>query len=342
MVNTNKARTALQAQEVRKGKTATPPKATPRGAKEEKRTVGTGLYALKGSAVSLDVGPRVINEWFKDDIKIDALTNEINTLKGQKRYDRLADLTLAIVKAAEHDDKIDLTATVSTDKKAKEKLNNLLGVALGFKEVKQAEPDKNGTVVDVIVFSESVADCFPMPGETEKNTANLQKKTTFRSNFTTQLSKCAQAALGIIEKGITAKRDKSGTLMISGPEVKKHFGADNVLLNEKQKVGEGDAKVELAAKPSFTELAVMGAASQGAAVTGGDGGQHRTRQTGTVQPEVQAANKAAKTMTAGAAVENVCKILMQALEKLTDKLEKSTIEALESAANAIEVKLEND
>jgi hypothetical protein len=340
MVNTNKAKAALQERAATKTKPARGSKPTPRGGPAEP-TIGTGLYVLNKRAVSLDVGPKIINEWFNDDKRIDVLTSEINNLKGQKRYDRLTDLTLAVVKAAENDSRIDLADIVGSDKKAKEKLNALLGVALGFRVVKQSEPDRNGTIVDVIVNAPAVAESFPMPGENEKNCPDFQKKTTFRSNFTTQMNKVIQAALGIIEKGITAKRDKSGTLMISGPEVKKHFGADNVLLNEKQKVGEGDNKVELAAKPSFTELAVMGATSLGANVSGGDGGQHRSRQTGTVRPAVAEANKAIRNQTPAQACAAICGLLVKAIEKITDKLDKTTIDALESASNAIEVVLEN-
>src|SRR5260370_36227051 len=104
-----------------------------------------------------------------------------------------------------------------------------------------------------------------MTGESEKTPPDWKRRRPFYQNFLTQVKKCAQAAHAIIEKGIKAEFNaKAGTMMISGPEVRKHFGQDRVLLDERKTIGDGDAKVELSEKPSFPALANMARAAVGA------------------------------------------------------------------------------
>jgi len=304
-----------------------------------------GIVSLRKSALSLDVGPRVINALFHSEQRLSELTEEMHALKGAKRYEQLTALTLAIQKAAKADSSIDLTIAYSGDTKAMARLNDQLGVALGFREVKLGEPDKNGIAYDVVVTSQAVKDAFPMPGENEKNCVNFARKNTFRSNFMTQLKKCTQAAHALVEKGIEAKFDeKAGTMMISGPAVKKHFGQERVLLDEKKTVGTGDAKVELSEKPSFTALANIGGAAVGAsAATGAGGAQHRGNQPGTVAGTLAKEAQAAATgkESVDAAIVIICKSLHTALTKASATLSKAAIGALEEVANAIEVKLAN-
>jgi hypothetical protein len=302
-----------------------------------------GIVAVKRSALSVDVGPRVIHALWNNSSREMEITDELNQLQGRKQYEQLSQLTMAIIKAARADKSIDLSVLYEGEKKAMEKLNNQLGIALGFREVK-SEPDKNGVVYESVVTSASVGDCFPMPGETETNTTDFNRKRTFRSNFLTQLKKCAMGAHSAIEQNIDVKFDeKAGTLLISGPAVKKHFGQERVLLDERKTVGLGDARVELSEKPSFTSLGHIGAAALGvASVTGA--GNHRTRQAGTVGGTLAAGAAKAAEVTGkeslDAAILTICKSLRTALEK-TKELSKNAVAALEETKNAIEVRLAN-
>jgi hypothetical protein len=322
-----------------------PPKGRAETAAEKAANETTGgLVPIKKSALSLDVGPRVIHALFANSERLDAITEEMHILK--KSYAQLSELTAAITKAAKADTSIDLTSAFSGEVKQIAKLNNQLGIALGFRVVRKGEPDKSGVAYDAVVTSESVADCFPMPGEDKKLPA-IRRKETFRSNFMTQLKKCAMAAHAIIENDIDARFDtKAGTLLISGPAVRKHFGQERVLLDERKTVGSGDAKVELSEKPSFTALANIGAASQGVApaVAGSGGAQHRGNNPGTVGgTQAVAATKAAEVTgkeSIDAAILTICKALRTTLEKAKE-LSKNAIAALEETKNAIDVRLTN-
>jgi hypothetical protein len=347
-LGTNPRATTVAAKVATVTKVATKP--VPQGRAEtaaEKAANATtgGLVPIKKSALSLDVGPRVIHAMFSGDTRVNELTQEIRGLKS-KQYMQLAELTTAVWKAAKADSNIDLTAAYSGDTKQMGKLNNQLGIALGFREVRLGEPDKTGVVYESVVTSKSVGDCFPLPGETEKNSPNYLRKRTFQTNFMTQLKKCAQSAHAALVTGMEVKVDaKAGTLMIAGPAVKKHYGQDRVLLNEKKTVGEGDAKVELSEKPSFTSLANIGGATLGVQPAEGAGGaHHRGKQPGTVGGTlvVQAVDavKATGKETTDQAIVTICKMLQQAIDKTKD-LSKAAIVALEEIQNAIEVKLAN-
>ena len=331
--------------------TQTAPRPAPKGRAEtaaEKAANETtgGLVRVKKTALSLDVGPRVIHALFKTEVRKSEITEELAQINRMKGYEQLSELTSAIVKAATADHGIDLTVTFSGDTKQMEKLNDKLGIALGFREVKTAT-DKNGIQYEAVVVSPSVADCFPMPGETEENCPTFTRKKTFKSNFITQLKKCAMAAHAIIDQKIVTKYDaKAGTLLISGPAVKKHFGQERVLLNEKKTVGEGDAKVELSEKPSFTALANIGGASHGVAPAPGAGGaHHRGNQPGTVGGTLASAASKASTVTGkeglDAAIITICKSLNTALDKMKEPLSKHAIASLEEVKNTIEVRLAN-
>jgi len=331
---------------------ADPTKPTPQGraetAAEKAANASTGgLVPLKKGALSLDVGPRVIAALFGFDQRASALSQELHELKGTKRYEQLTDITLHILKAAKADNRVDLTTAYSGDPKVWGKTLNQIGVALGFREEKVGAVGKNGVATSSVVTSPSVAKYFPMTGETDKNTPDWQRKRTFYTNFLTQVKKCAQAAHAIMEKGIKAEfNQKAGTMMISGSEVRKHFGQERVLLDERKTIGEGDAKVELSEKPSFQALANMGAVVAGAGIEPG-GGEHRGARAGNIAGGMaqgaaqQTAGVVAGKMTMGDAVGSICKTLVQAIEKMTpkDKLSDDAVAQLEAAQNAIETLL---
>ena len=144
------------AAKVATAKVTKPPQGRPENAAERAANETTGgLVPIKKSALSVDVGPRVIHAMFGMEERVGALVEELHTLRGVKRYEQLSELTLAVAKAARADNNIDLAATYSGDKKAMEKLNDQLGIALGFREVK-SNVDRNGLTYEVAVTGESV------------------------------------------------------------------------------------------------------------------------------------------------------------------------------------------
>lgn len=309
----------------------------PAGAAEGGSTPNA-IIKLKNSALSTDIGPRAIAIMAgekADEAEIVRLNQDI----AAKRYEAQSIITEGIVKAALADDRVDLSLAFSSDTKQKEYLNNQIGLALGFREIVRGEPDKNGVAWDKFVNAKAVAQYLPMPGETEENTPNFRVKNTFRGNFITRVQQCAKAAAAIIENKMTAKYDKTaGTLMISGPAVKKHFGQDNVLLDQKQRVTAKDGKpVDLSEKPSFTALAAMGAVAHGK-----EGAVPRGSNTrGAGAPVGKGTGKGIVALSPSAALESMAKAFVTTIEKLDQALSKSTIAALESVMNACEVKLAN-
>ena len=137
------------------------------------------------------------------------------------------------------------------------------------------------------------------------------------------LTKCIQSAISIVDDGIKMTMDKqSGTLQLSGPTVKDHFGEATVLLNEKQtqqrldKKGNVVGETKLKVKPSFTEMARRAAEAHGKQLT-----KRVDSRTATVDPAKH--------------VADLCNMLVKALEKVENPSE-TLKKALESAANAID------
>jgi len=280
---------------------------------------GRVVATVNAKALSVDVGPRVIAglaQAYSDEAKAHDLMRGVQA----KRYDLMASTTEAIVKAAKVDKTIDLTAVFAGDAKRMNTLNDQLGLALGVREVRSFE-NAQGVKQDRIVYAKAVAKFFPSPSDA-KNSDEARRKGTLRSNFVHMLKKCTQAAVAIIERKIDMEVDKeTGTLLLSGPAIRKQFGSDEVLLNEKQTVGEGDSAVKLIEKPSFTALAAAAGTDHGAAVKRGT--NTRSAKIGTNKPD--------------ALVLELAKGMIAALGKLkkenvTDKVR----EVLDSVQSAID------
>lgn len=325
------------------GRNKTPPsrQSAPKGKPEvaAEKAGQTAIIQLKKAALSVDVGPMVIASLDAVNKQEAAANQALEEVKG-KRYDLLAKTTQAIVKAAKGDSSIDLGAVFSGDPKQMGALNDKLGLALGFREIITTEKDKNGVAWQKVVTAKAVSKYFPIAGE-DKNTPEYKRKDTLRGNFLHMLKKCAQGAAAIIEKGINTKYDpKQATLVISGPAVVKQFGQDNIALDEKKTRGEGDGKVELNEKPSFTALAAMGAEGYGAEVTRGN--TSRSAKIGTTGgAAVAGATPRGVNLTMGQAIVQIAKSLVGAVEKYTEKMTPEVKTALQSAQSAIEVKLSN-
>lgn len=275
------------------------------------------IVTLKAGALSRDVGLKVLSALAKADTdKAKAETMIIEST--QKRRDALAMMTLALAKAAQADETINLAAVFRDDSKAKDLLFRQCRIALGIEEYRQV--GKGDKQVMKCVLTKECEKFFPIKGKDNKDTEEGRAKETFRANFTAQLRKAIGAASGLNERGIKAKEDKeTGTLLISGPEVEKTFGKSEVLLNEKLKDGETTLKV----KPSFTELSRIGERAAGI---------NKPRPPGTPSTPSPVA------VDPDTAVVSQCNVLTGTINKLGDLTAKQR-EALESLASVIATKL---
>lgn len=273
---------------------------------------------VNSKALSVDVGPAVIAGLAKS-YQDEAKANELMQAVESKRYDLLAQTTAAIVKAAKADQNIDLSAAFSGDAKKMNLLNDQIGLALGFREVTVLPATDKAAEIKRIGYAKSVQKYFPGPKD-DKNSKEGKQKATLRSNFLHLVKKCAQAASGIIATDTEIVTDKaSGTLQLTGPAIKKTFGAETVLLNEKQTVGEGEAAVKLTAKPSFTAVAKIGAEAAGKTL--------QTRKDSRV---------ATNATDPAVAVQNIAKSLADACAKLKLPADDATKRSLSIAQSAID------
>jgi len=310
-------------QAVKTAKAPTPNAVKAKGAanmpKEDAATSAALIPVVNPKALSVDVGPKVLQTlaaYSRDERQV----RELQQSMEAKRYDALSNLTAAIVKAATADKTIKLDVIFAGSKLDKIKLNNQLGIALGFKSVMTV--GKAGAEKKRVEWAPSVAD-YVKPQKDDPEDIGRQKSTV-RTNFAHMLTKCTQAAIGIIDDGIKVNMDKAtGTLLLSGPAVKSHFGEATVLLNEKQTVKTLDKKgnvtgeKKLKVKPSFTEIARRAAEAHGKV--------HAKRvdsRTVTVDPQKH--------------VTELCNLLVKSLEKLTGEPSEGLKKALESAASAID------
>lgn len=275
------------------------------------------MVTVKSGALSVDIGPMVIAGLAKSwdvEQKANAMLMEVES----KRYDLLSQTTAAIVKAVKADDSIDLSVAFKGDPKLMNVLNDQLGIALGFREI-TVGVDAGGNEIKRVATAKAVAKYFPGPKD-DKNSQEYKRKSTLRSNFLHMVKKCAMAASGLIESDTQFVQDKeSGTLQISGPAVKKAFGQETVLLNEKQVVGEGENSVKLAQKPSFTAVAKMGAEAAGK-----------------VLPQRSQTGISGAAVNTGEAVQKIAKSLADVCAKLKLPADEATKKALAIALNAID------
>jgi len=304
-------------------KTPEPAKAP---AKAKAPSTALVIPVLKPGAMSLDVGPIVlaaIGAYKRDERQIEELRKSVVT----KEYEALARTTAGIVKAAKADNSIRLETVFSGDKAAKARLNNQIYLALGLKESVPVYSKKGEDTGKVQFTWTKAAAALVQPDKDDAPEVATQKG-TIRTNLATMLTKCEQAAIGIIDDNLTITPDKaSGTLMLTGPAMQKHFGAASVVLNEKQTVPVKDKKGEvigekkLNAKPSFTEIARRAAEAHGKV--------HQAR----VDSRVGA------TVDPNKHIADLCGMVLKALQKLTTPLADSVKTALESLNNAIDEKL---
>src|SRR5258705_1611475 len=303
---------------------AIPAKPAAKAAARVKET-GTALVVrvLKPGAMSVDVGPVVL-------AAIGAFTRaerEIGELRRsaeQKQYEALARMTAGIVKAAKADNSIRLEQVFTGDKASKARMNNQIYLALGLKQVYTV--GKEGAQKQKFDWTPEAA-TLVKPNKDDPTDVTNQKG-TIRTNLAHMLTKCTQTAVGIVDEGLTIATDKvSGSLMLTGPTMQKHFGEASVVLNEKQTVQIKDKKgnvtgeKKLLAKPSFTEIAKRAAEAHGKV--------HAAR----VDSRVGA------TVDPNKHLVDLAGMLLKAVQKLTDPIATSVKTALESVMNAIDEKL---
>lgn len=236
-------------------------KAAKKGKGKATPTTETALITVSSGAMSKDVGPVVIASLAQTYAQEQKAHDMLQGVQA-KRYDLLANTTSAIVKAAINDENVDLSKAFDPDKKTAQALNEQLQIALGVKEYQDVKGKKR------LVYTKEVSKFFPTAKD-KKDDPKTQQKATLRSNFIHLLKKCSQAATAIVDNKIDHSIDKeSGTLLLSGSTVQKVFGADEVLLNEKQTIsfnGDGSKEpVQLKERPSFQALANIAAQDHGA------------------------------------------------------------------------------
>jgi hypothetical protein len=214
---------------------------------------------IAANALSTDVGAKAM-EAFRISKNEDAKIAELSQENTKRKGETLKTLTLAFVKAATADKNIRLADCQSDTEKQVRALREKLEVAVGIRTVAQ-----NADGTNKIELAPWTKEYLPQPGE-DKESEDWRRKENFRTNFSAVLKKAMAAAHAISHKGIHASEDKAtGALLISGPAVKERFGHDNILLNEKREIKEGDRKIELKKIPSFTELTRISAESVGKA-----------------------------------------------------------------------------
>lgn len=254
---------AKQAQTAKKALGTTGKAKAARAPKEPKPEAA--LVTVNDKALSIEVGPVVIASLAKTYEDEQKATSMLQAVQG-KRYDLLSNTTLAIAKAFSADESIDPAAAFTQDRKEAQKLNDQLLIALGVREYVDVKGKQK------LVYTKAVSRYFPGPKDAKDDPKTVQKS-TLRSNFIHLVKKCAQAAVTIHEKGVTAAYDEEAkTLRISGPTVQKAFGASEVLLNEKQRIETSNGKdpLQLEQRPSFQALANLSAADHGAVVKSGN------------------------------------------------------------------------
>jgi hypothetical protein len=284
------------------------------------------IAVVKSTAISANVGPTVLallDTANRNEEKYKELRQDVQ----DKRYDAMAALTMGIVKAAKADGSIDLTPACSDKHPGMARLNDQLGLALDFKEV--VTLGEGAKAKQAIRYNGRAAK-FVSPG---KDATDLEKRraNTLRSNFVTMVKKCAQAAEHILTEKVVAKADqKAGTLLLSGPSIKREFGADSVLLDGKQTVeiknkkGEVVGEKKLKAKPSFQALADRAAAAHGK-ITVARGGMIGGR----VDSRKQQLDPASY-------IASVAKVFIQACERIKGQPSEDTKRSLESVRSAID------
>jgi hypothetical protein len=302
-------------------KAGRPAKVAPKAPEAEKPTPGASLVpVLKSTALSLDIGPKVV-AILADAARFAEESEELKRSAKEKDYEGLKLMTMGIVRAARADSSIDLSAVFGEAKDAgKVRLNNQLYFAMGYKAPMDVGKGKVRFTwtPNVAPFVEAESDADPA----------RVKKNTVRSNLAHLLTKCIHTAIHIVENKVEVKEDKkSGTLLLSGPTIKQHFGEASVLLNEKQNVqtlnrkGEVTGTKPLKAKPSYSEIARLGAEAHGkkfekrvdSRAVGQDPHKH---------------------------IADLCASMVKALEKMPKPLNDVSRKALESAQSAIEAVLE--
>lgn len=317
---------AKQAVKAAKGKVPDAVKAKGSKVAEAEEAKGTevAIPAIKQGALSLDVGPKVldiIGASARDERQVKELQAGLKT----KEYDVQAALVQGIVKAAKADTSIRLENQFVDSKQGRSKLHTQLYLAMGFKSV--VTVGKEGAQKDKVDWASNVRDLIA-PQKDDADSI-VKQKNTVRSNLSHQMTKAVQVALAIIDEKIDVKpHAETGSLLLTGPAIQDRFGAPSIVLNEKQTVPITDKKgivtgeKELKAKPSFTEIARMAADAHGQVLT------------------TRVQSGAGPTIDVNKHIVDLCGMLVKAVNKLSGELKPEVVQALESVYNAVDEKLD--
>src|SRR5262245_42034439 len=118
-------------------------------AKAEAKAPAQDLVKVNAKAMQVGIGPEVIgllDRALNEETKAHEMLDGVKT----KRYDAISKFVLGILHAANNDKAIDLSAAFSGDKNRMNKLNNQIGIALGYRELQETADGEN-TVQRVVV-----------------------------------------------------------------------------------------------------------------------------------------------------------------------------------------------
>ena len=224
------------------------------------------LATVKSGALSLDVGVKVLELFDKaqtDEAKAHALADAAKS----GRYKGISMMTMAIVKAAKADETINLADAFQNGPKYNY-LADQIRLAVGIFERVTTKNDK-GKEREILQPSKeaskfitlSAKDMTIKKGADGKDVRELhdsgKRKESNRTNLMHLIKDSAQAAAAIVDNDLKAEivDTKGGTLRLSGPKIKEHFGTDAVTLDEHKTEG-------MKEKPSFKEVRRIAAAAQ--------------------------------------------------------------------------------
>ena len=282
---------------------------------------GSVIPHVNPKAMQKELGPKIIRMF----AGVEEAKGELERLRreiGNKNYDAIALLTEGVYKVAIVDSNVALADHFAGDDKRKQVLNEQLYLALGIKEVIQV--GSGDTKVNRVVWSKANADYLPQYGE-PTDTPEYERKNTFRTNLSKQLNKAIGAALDIQKRKIVAKYDdEKRTLVISGPEVKKQFGVEQVALNERINQGvpgtDGNP-TKLLEKPSFTALYNNAAKAEGLTVRSGSNDRTKKVITDPSAVIVEIGTTMLNALGRVNEPEELSKPATEVLQKIADKLD---------------------
>lgn len=264
---------------------------------------GKEIFVPSAKVLSLDVGPKVLAMLagaHADQEKADSLTMSAGTKKNQAQA-----LTVeAILKGAgDHRVREMLPLYITGSNPQKNAVNEVLGILLGLKEIKDGVP-----------VPSAAAAKFIGTGKEKAGSPAAKRFQYVRNNLSTTIKQAATAALGALdlEADVSFVKEK-GTVMLSGPKVVEAFGTDEVVLDQRKPEG------ELKRTPSFAEVRRIA---------------EDNRNVVRAPKTANAAKATDEPTDANAAVRSIAASLISAINRTEGKLDGDTVRSLRAVVDA--------